>query len=239
MINFDLIEEFDECELPNVEITENEKREIMNKVDYAIESLKNGNKEMDFNISVDDAMKIKEKLGDKVDNYIYGRKHALLMREIMIKTIEEEEGINEENIKEQLLVYIPASYWWRGGAICYKMYLINENRLIIYSFDSGYNVFSKYNIPVEEIKCAGEAGKAKKNMYDNEQVIFFKDTKIHLDPDYGHNKEEILNFIEALRKVGVPDVDRSGIPWLDIIYKIMCLLIGVGMLYSIVKLILK
>lgn len=238
MDRFDLIEEFDESILPNVSIDQEEINEIIYKVMSIIKGLKKNNKKIKFNISLNEALEIRNQLGDKVDKAIYGRKHALLMREIMIKVLEEEDKVRNEEIKDELLVYVPASYWWRGGTVCYKMYLTKNNRLIIYAFDADYKVINKYDIETKDIKWAGEAGKKNKHMYENEQIIWFDEIRIHLNPDYGEKGDDICKFIDSLRATGVPDVDKSGVSLVDNIYKIICAIVAIGIIFAIIKIII-
>lgn len=233
---FDKIEEFDEGNLPDVEMSIEEVNRVKNNVIKIVKSLKDKNKRLDFNITLEGALKLKNELGDNADKAIYGTKSALLMRSIMLKTIEEKEGLKKEDIVDELFRNVHAPTWWWGAAVCYKMFLIKD-KLIIYSFDSHYKIFSHYKVNIDEVIEAGRAGKGKCIMDEDEQIIVLKDTKIVLRPDYGGSKDDLLRFMESLRTMGVKDVDRSGFPWQDTVMKIMWVLVAIVIICLIMTLV--
>ncbi|MGL4570433.1 MAG: hypothetical protein ACRCVJ_05165 [Clostridium sp.] len=233
---FDKIEEFDEADLPNVEMNVEEVKRVKESVIKIVKSLKDRNKNLDFNITLEGALKLKNELGNNADKAIYGTKCALLMRSIMLKTIEEEEGLKKEDIVDELFRNVHAPTWWWGAAVCYKLFLTKE-KLIIYSFDSHYKVFSNYKVSIGEVIEAGRAGKEKCIMDEDEQIIVLKDTKIVLSPDYGGSKDDLLRFMESLRNMGVNDVDRSGFPWQDFLMKFLWILVVIVILYIIMTLV--
>lgn len=229
----DSIEEFDETTLPEVNINQAEIDRVRKKVFGIIEGLKNKNKKLGFNIKLEDALKIKNELGNNADKAIYGVESAGLMRAIMLKTIKEKEELTAEDIVDELLIDVPAPNHWRGAAICYQLYL-TKNKVIIYSFDSQYKVFSSYNLNFNEVKAAGEAGEAKCMMNSDEQIIeLVNNTTIFLYPDYGGKKKQLLHFMKSLRESGIKDVDRSGFPWQFFAMKCMWILVSIVIIYLI------
>ncbi len=222
---YDLIEEFDENKLPDVNINEEEINRVKNKVIGVINSLQNENKNIKLDINLEDALKIKEKLGDNADKAIFGVESAGLMRALILKSVREKEGLDKEDIVDELFRNVHAPNWWRGAAVCYKFFL-TKDKLIIYSFDSHYKIFSHYKLNIEEIKGAGLVGKAKCHMHEDEQIIILPNTTIYLDPNYGGNKEDLLRFMDSLKKIGVKDINRGGFPWQFFIQKVMWIAIA-------------
>lgn len=234
----DMIEEFDENNLPDIDINSEELKRVKGKVFSIIEKLKNSNKSLDFNITLDEALKLKERLGDNAEKAIYGVESAKLMRAIMLETIKENEGLKDEDIVDELLRDINAHYWWRGGAVCYKLFL-TKDKLIIYSFDSHYKIFSNYKIRLYEIIEAGKAGKAKCMMDEEEQIIVLKDKVIYFDPKYGGKESDLLRFMESLKKAGVKDVDRSRFPWKIFLMKctwVLCACVIIYLIFMVLNL---
>lgn len=216
----DKIEVFDEAKLPDIEINDEEKERVKKNILEVIEKLKKVNKAIDFKITLDEAIKIKEKLGNNAEKCIFGVKYARLMREIMIRVIEEEENIKSDDIVDEIFLNLRGDYWWRGGAIGYKLYLIKDY-LLIYSFDVNYKIRTKYKVKLDEIYGAGVAGKAKCHLSEDEKIIEFKDNRIYLECESDEKKEEVSRFVNSLRLVGVKDIDRSGKPWAHIVYYII------------------
>lgn len=234
MNDYKKIEEFDETTLPSIDMDQSEKEEIKNKVTSVIRRLNKINKEVNIKISIDEALTIKNNLGGR-ERSIFGNQDAVLMREIMIKSIEEKENINRDDIVDELFIDIPAPNWWRSAAVCYKLYITKDKRLIVYALDKDCKIFSSYNVPLNEIAYAGEAGKAKCMMNENEQIIKIKDQIIYLYPDHGGKKEELMRFIKSLHALGVKDVDRSGRPWQFIFLKIISIIIVIELIWLVVS----
>ena len=120
---YDLIEEFDENKLPDVNINEEEINRVKNKVIGVINRLQNENKNIKLDINLEDALKIKEKLGDNADKAIFGVESAGLMRALILKSVREKEGLDKEDIVDELFRNVHAPNWWRGAAVCYKFFL--------------------------------------------------------------------------------------------------------------------
>lgn len=219
----DNIEEFDEDKLPDIDINEEELNRVKENIFSVIDKLKNKNKSLDFKISLEDALKIKNELGANSNRPIYYNKDAMLMRAIMIKTIKEKENLKDCDIISELCRPIDSCSWWWGAPVCYQLF-ITKDKLIIYSFDSQYKIINSFKTPFNEIKEAGQAGKNKKILFDDEEIIVLPETTIHLNPNYGGKKEDLFKFMEALRAQGVKDVDRSGVNWELIILWIVFIL---------------
>lgn len=230
---FDLIEEFDENKLPDVEINDEEMNRVKVKVINIIEKLRKQNDKIELNINLEEALKVKEKLGDNAEKAIFGVESAVLMRSIVLKMVREKENLKDEDIIDELFINVHAPNWWRGAAVCYKFFL-TKDKLIIYSFDSHYKIFSHYRLNINEIKCAGTAGKAKCHMHEDEEIIVLSNATIYLDPNYGGRSSDLLRFMNSLKEVGVKDVNREIFPWQFFIQKVMWVLVALVMIYLII-----
>lgn len=63
-------------------------------------------------------------------------------------------------------------------------------------------------------------------MHEDEQIIILPNTTIYLDPDYGGNKEDLLRFMDSLKKIGIKDINRGEFPWQFFVQKAMWIVIA-------------
>lgn len=224
------IEEFDEEKLPNVELSNKEKSRVLNHVMEAIDMLKTHNKDVNFKIDLKDAIKIKEKLGDNSEKEIYGVKNAALMRKLIQKMAQEKEGIKDKDIIDELFIEIPSPTWWWKQIICYKMF-ITKDQLIVYGFDYNYSIVKNYKYKLGDIKAAGIGGKKQSYYREDEQLIIFPDNTIFLYPVGECTNEKLQSFIDTLRRLGVPDIDRSKVRTSKIMYRVILVFVFLTFIY--------
>lgn len=221
----DNIEELDERELPNVNIDKEKIEMIKSNVMGTIKGLQERNKMVDVNITLEEALSIREKLGDNADQTIFGVKSAKLMRDVMIKVIEEKEGIAKEDIVAELFrdAYNIYSRGMANAAMYYKLFL-TKKELIIYVFDTEYKVLNNYRTLIENVKV-GKAGALNSHMRSDEYFIELPDTKIILYRSSGGSEESFDGFIESLKEAGVTEPSKGKMLIFKIAIIVICILI--------------
>lgn len=221
------IENFTEEDLYDITLSNKEIMKLKKDMTKTIKLIKNLNKELNIDIDLEDALKIRKELGEENEVIEYGVKNSKLLKKIVLDAIDKEvkskgiEIIDEVFVPTQIA--IPGrvdTIMLHGCPYFYKMYLTN-NRLIVYSLSDKYQVIKKRVFKFGELNSIGKAVKSKKwwgkglsvyaNTYDgNQSFIEPQDRSTmylnHTDVKY---KEDTLRFLDKLSEIGGVKVNKD------------------------------
>lgn len=189
-------------DLPDIDITEEQKDTAKKRIFKSVEALKKRNKELSINISKQEVLEISDYLGEKCEDYLNGVKHGRVLREVALKACNLE-VINkyEEIVTEVFTINGNGNGnnigWMVGGILYFKIY-ITLDKLIIYSFNEFYKVLNKVEINLDEVKGAG---RYKTKMY----YIEYEDKVIYLGYTLEETKIKLDEMMDIFKRNGVKD----------------------------------
>ncbi|MBW4873153.1 MAG: hypothetical protein KZY55_03755, partial [Paeniclostridium sp.] len=124
------IEEYSELDLCQDSMNKEQKEKIKNKTIKIIEEIKYLNSQFKIDVTVEEIVSLKNKLGEKSNTSEHGIKNSNLLKYIILKTIEKD----MENLKNEIIdeLFVPSfislpgvntSYINYNAAYFFKMYL--------------------------------------------------------------------------------------------------------------------
>lgn len=214
------IENFTEEDLYEEELTAEEIVKLKKRMIKTVRLLKNLNKELNIDMDLEDALKIRKELGEESEVIEHGVINALLLRKIVLDAIDIEVKKQNLEIIDELFVptqiAIPGrvdTVMLHGCTYFYKMYLTN-NSLIVYSLSDKYQVIKKKTFQFNELHSVGKAIKSKRlwskglavfaNTYNGNQSFIepHDRTTMYLNHTKKEYKEQVLRFLDKLSEVG-------------------------------------
>lgn len=141
-------------DLPDIKLSDADKEKAKKKLFSSIEALKDRNKELNIDITLDEVLDIKDSLGNVGDKNANGVKYGHVIREVALQAADNEVYKSNTVIQEVLAnnAYATSNLgWMEGGAIAFKIYL-TKTKLIIYSFTEFYKLIEKKEYNLSEIK---------------------------------------------------------------------------------------
>lgn len=187
-------------ELPNINITYNQKNKVRNKLFKIIDELKKRNNKFSINISEADILDISNGLGDDLDKYLDGVKHGRLLREVSLKSVNDEitckykEILGETFVKNAYIYQESMTGWKYEETMYYKIY-ITKDTIIVYEFTESYKIIEKLEVRIKDIKSSG--------LYkDNKYNIEFSNRIIYLAYTQSNVKNELEDIINILQSTG-------------------------------------
>lgn len=222
------IENFTEEDLYGDDLTTEDIIKSKKKTLKTIELIKHLNKELNIDISLEEALRIRKELGEKSEVIEYGVVNALLLRKIVLDAIDREVKKQGLEIIDELFVptqiAVPGrvdTVMMNGCAYFYKMYLTN-NSLIVYSLSDKYQVIKKRILKFDELHSIGKA--IKSNAFLGKGLAIFANTtngdQSFIEPDdrttmyLNHTKkeyrEDVLRFLDKLSEVSDVKIKTDG-----------------------------
>lgn len=218
------IENFTEEDLHGEDLTTEEIIKLKKKMLKTIKLLKNSNKELNIDISLEDVLKIRKELGENSEVIEYGVVNALLLRKIVLDAIEREVKKQGLEIIDELFVptqiAVPGrvdTVMMNGCPYFYKMYL-TDHSLIVYSLSDKYQVIKKRILQFEELYSIGKEIKSNgvwgkglavfANTFNGDQSFIEPEdrTTMYLNHTKKEYKEDVLRFLDKLSEVGKVNV---------------------------------
>lgn len=221
------IEEYSELDLCQDSMNKEQKEKIKNKTIKIIEEIKYLNSQFKIDVTLEEILSLKNKLGEKSNTSEHGIENSNLLKYIILKTIEKD----MENLKSEIIdeLFVPSfislpgvntSYINYNAAYFFKMYL-TKDKLIYYGISERFKIVSKKTIYINDIKLIGKSIKNKRyskglaygvdTRSGYMSFIETKDKKIiylnHLKCKYRKNVERFINSLEEVS--GLKSVTKS------------------------------
>ncbi|MGL5417667.1 MAG: hypothetical protein ACRDAU_18510 [Clostridium sp.] len=149
----DNIEEFNTNTLPEVSLNEDEVNRIKENILKVLKVLKEKNE--GFNISIEQAFKIREKIGSSAEKKILGIENTKLMRALITEEIKEKYNIKKEDVVyEYYTKTLGEAYWFWKSTVYYEI-IVTKRKVLIIGFDADVNITIEKYIEPKDIKEAG------------------------------------------------------------------------------------
>lgn len=189
-------------DLPDVNITDEQKEKARKKLFKAIDSLKKVNGDLNIDITKEEVIDLKNALGSRSEDYLNGVKHGRVLREVALNATRED-VINKhgEILKEVFAnnTYGTTSLGWMHGGILYFKIYATKDLLITYSFNEFYKVVNKRVSKFKDIECAG-------THVDKKYYIEYHDTTIYLEYTLEKTKKDLDELMLLISQKGVKDI---------------------------------
>ncbi|MGL5353461.1 MAG: hypothetical protein ACRDA5_09055 [Clostridium sp.] len=200
-----ILEDFNKMtidDLPDVDITDEQKEKARKRLFKAIDSLKKVNGDLNIDITKEEVLDLKNALGSRSEDYLNGVKHGRVLREVALNATRDD-VINKygEIIKEVFAnnTYGTTSVGWMHGGILYFKIYATKDALITYSFNEFYKVVNKRETKFMDIECAG-------THVDKKYYIEYLDTTIYLAYTLEKTKSDLDELMVFLSQNGVIDI---------------------------------
>ena len=203
----DKIEDFSNEKLPSINIDPEDQRKIKEGVINLIKKLKEKNLN-DFNINVteEEAINIKEELGENSEKRVYGVKDSKIMMGIVEKTIEKE--LEGETIIKSVKYRLPSIVFY-GLSSIYNYTFVTDKEFIWYGFDINYKIVTQGRKPLSMLK---RAGRVRNEQDEDGGIEFYVSGKGFYMPMIirgGDSIDEMEEMIEYLNSIGVKKFNKD------------------------------
>lgn len=185
-------------DLPNISITDNQKNKAKNDLFQTIKELKERNNKFNINISEAEILNISNVLGDDLDKYLDGIKHGRLLREIVLKLVNDEVISKYKEIISK--AFLKNSYIYKESmtgakdeeTMYYKIYMTKDT-LIVYGFTESYKIEDKIEVRIKDIKSAGLYKDNKYYIEFSNRIIYLENMKTTVNGEL----DEIITILQS------------------------------------------
>lgn len=192
-------------DLPDVNITDEQKAKARKKLFEAIDSLKERNSNLNIDITQAEVLDLSNALGSRSEDYLNGVKHGRVLREVTLKATRDEVLSKYGDILSEVFANNTSGttdLGWMSGGILYLKIYITKDKLIYYGFNEFYKVVNKYEANIKDIEGAGVHTAEK-------YYIECADKTIYLGYTLEKTKEDLDKMIEILKRKGIENKGAS------------------------------
>jgi hypothetical protein len=189
----DLID-VNESNLPNVSLSKEQKNRIKKSLYKNIKRFTENNFGLKVDTSLENIIRIEEKLGDKKDDVIHGVKHARVLKELALEAARKDCPLKDEEIISQKFFQIGTGMENKDStlsifySVFYCQIYISKDYFISYSFDNFYRLQYRRIIPIKYINSVGISNKTK------DRLKLSRDNLI-IDIDYWSNENVTTYYL--------------------------------------------
>ena len=223
------IEDFSNESLPNININPEDQRRIKESVMKLIKNLKEKNlNDFKINITEEEAINIKNELGEDAEKRVLGVKNSKVMKGIVEKTIEKE--LEDETIIKKVEYKLP-SIAFSGLSAIFNYAFVTDKEFIWYGFDINYKIVTKGRRKLSELK---RVGRVREGLDEESGIEFYISGKNFYFPMIIRGSDSIADIdemIEYLVSIGVKRFNKDKFAKYEkIFYIITYSIVALGLL---------
>lgn len=256
MNTFNLVE-INDKDLPDINLTEEQKRRIKTVIKFAINPyLKNNFDNVNADFSLRNIIRIVNNLGDEADDILNYARNGKVLRDIVIERLDKDCPIPKDKLIYKTLLYSFNDYTFKAlsigfskQAIAYRVY-VTEDKLLFYNLDNYFRVIDTTTIPIKYIKTAFISNKSIRDFMEfSRNTLFIEFNKLGkndlsipkkymLIGSIEHNDEDLNNFLEVLKSLKVENHRKTKFPYGKILFWISNIFFGVTFIYVLINIFL-
>lgn len=217
--------------LPDINITEEQKAKARKRLFKSIDKLKERNHMLKINVSDEEVLKISNELGVESEEYLKGVKHGAVLREVTLKAINDDVKKNYGEIVSEVFTTnamdMSNVIWLAEGTVYFKIFITKE-KIITYSFTKFFKVIDRSESDIKAVLGAGLCEYKKYYIEYGEKIIYLTYTS-------EDTKNEIEKIIDILKNNGVENHNERKIKKIKIINIIAIIFVIVISIIAIIE----
>lgn len=257
MINTFNLVEINDNDLPDINLTEEQKRRIKTAIKFAINPyLENNFDDINADFSLKNIIKVVNNLGNEADDTLNYVRNGKVLRDIVLESLDKECPIPKDKLIYKTLLYSFDDYTFKvlsigfsKNAVAYRVY-VTEDKLLFYNLDSYFRVIDTTTIPIKYIKTAFISNKSIRDFMEfSRNTLFIEFNKLgkndlNIPKKYmlvgsiEHNSDDLNKFLEILKSLNVENIRKVKFPYGKILFWISNIFFGVTFIYVLLNIFL-
>ncbi|MGL5648253.1 MAG: hypothetical protein ACRDDY_10400 [Clostridium sp.] len=192
---------------------------------------------MAFEISVEEAMKIRGAIGSSAEKKVFGVENTKLMRALITEEVKKKYGIEKRDIVYEYYTRMPGEAYWFWKATVYYEIIITKNKVLMIGFDADVNITIEKYLELKEIEAAGLVIKeGEKSIIGRDAFVIqlVDGTRFYIDYKDNDMRNETKELMNNISRLGVKDIKSEAKKnnRAVILFYIITIAIGIGLVYS-------